>query len=72
MSDKEQISALCERMCQAMIAKDEAVLDTVLADDFILVHLTGLRQSKKTVYNSHYGQHTPLLFCRDRGYTYLC
>ena len=35
-------------MYRAMIEKDEAVLCEVLADDFVLVHMTGLRQDKNT------------------------
>ena len=44
--DKQQLTALYERMYKAMIAKDSIVLDEVHADDFVLVHMTGMRQSK--------------------------
>ncbi|MBQ9555712.1 MAG: nuclear transport factor 2 family protein [Muribaculaceae bacterium] len=44
--DKRQIAALYERMYKAMIAKDSTVLEEVHADDFVLVHMTGMRQSK--------------------------
>lgn len=44
--DKQQLAALYERMYKAMIAKDSAVLDEVHADDFVLVHMTGMHQSK--------------------------
>ena len=44
--DKLQLAALYERMYKAMIAKDSIVLDEVHADDFVLVHMTGMRQSK--------------------------
>ena len=44
--DKQQLAALYERMYQAMIAKDSTVLDEVHADDFVLVHMTGMHQSK--------------------------
>lgn len=44
--DKQQLAALYERMYKAMIAKDSTVLDEVHADDFVLVHMTGMHQSK--------------------------
>ena len=48
MGEKESLKQLYERMYRAMIEKDEAVLREVLADDFVLVHMTGLRQNKDT------------------------
>ena len=48
MGEKESLKQLYERMYRAMIEKDEAVLREVLADDFVLVHMTGLRQDKDT------------------------
>lgn len=45
-TDKEQIAALYEKMYKALIDKDEAVLNDVHAEDFVLVHMTGLRQQK--------------------------
>ena len=33
-------------MYQAMVAKDTATLNRLHADDFVLVHMTGMRQSK--------------------------
>jgi len=47
MDDKEQIVNLYWQMYQAMIAKDIAALDTILADGSVLVHMTGTRQPKK-------------------------
>ena len=44
--DKQELAALYERMYKAMIARDSAVLDEVHADDFVLIHMTGMRQSK--------------------------
>lgn len=44
--DKQQLAALYERMYKAMIAKDSTILDEVHADDFVLVHMTGMHQSK--------------------------
>ena len=45
MDDRQQIYALYERMYKAMIAKDADVLHQVHAPDFVLVHMTGMRQS---------------------------
>ena len=47
MDDRQQISALYERMYKAMIAKDAEVLRHVHAPDFVLVHMTGMRQSRE-------------------------
>lgn len=46
MSDKEQILQLYREMYRAMVAKDTATLNRLHADDFVLVHMTGIRQSK--------------------------
>lgn len=46
MDDKSQIRELHEQMYQAMVAKDIATLDKLHADDFVLTHMTGMRQSK--------------------------
>lgn len=46
MNDKEQIMQLYETMYKAMIAKDMDVLDEVLDEYFVLIHMTGMRQSK--------------------------
>lgn len=34
-------------MYRAMIAKDSATLARVMTDDFVLIHMTGMSQSKK-------------------------
>ncbi len=47
MDDKKEIAALYESMYRAMIAKDSATLARVMSDDFVLIHMTGMRQSKK-------------------------
>ncbi len=47
MDDKKEIAALYESMYRAMIAKDSATPARVMSDDFVLVHMTGMRQSKK-------------------------
>ena len=46
MTDIEQIQEQYKKMYDAMIRKDEAALSTVLDDSFVLVHMTGMRQSK--------------------------
>ena len=47
MDDKSLIEALYREMYQAMVAKDTATLNRVHTDDFVLVHMTGMRQSKQ-------------------------
>lgn len=46
MTDKEQITRLYEDMLRYMIAKDTVFLGSLLADDSVLVHMTGHRQPK--------------------------
>lgn len=46
MDEKRQIEYLYKQMYQAMITKDIATLDTILADGSVLIHMTGSRQSK--------------------------
>ncbi len=47
MDDRQQIAALYERMYKAMIAKDAETLREVHAPDFVLVHMTGMQQSRE-------------------------
>jgi len=47
MTDKEQITRIYEDMYTAMVQKNFSVLETVLADSFVLIHMTGMRQSKR-------------------------
>lgn len=47
MDDKQLIIDLYRRMYSAMVEKDTAVLDEVHDDSFVLVHMTGMRQSKQ-------------------------
>lgn len=47
MDDKTAITETYKRMYAAMIAKDANALSEVLDDDFVLVHMTGMRQSKQ-------------------------
>ena len=43
---EQQIRELYARTWRAMIAKDEQALNDCHSDDFVLVHMTGTRQSK--------------------------
>ena len=47
MNDREQIRQLYLAMCNAMIAKDTSTLAMVHADDYVLTHMTGARQTKR-------------------------
>ena len=47
MNDKEQIIALYHQMYQAMVEKDTTTLNRIHAPEFVLVHMTGMRQSKQ-------------------------
>lgn len=46
MDDEQALRNLYERTYKAMIAKDERALREVHADDFILVHMTGMKQTR--------------------------
>ena len=46
MTDEQKIVKLYKEMYTAMINKDRAGLERVHDDSFILVHMTGMRQSK--------------------------
>ena len=43
----EEIRQAYIRMYEGMISKDEKVLNEVLDDSFVLVHMTGMRQPKQ-------------------------
>jgi len=45
-NDEKLIREAYTRMYDGMIAKDEQILKEVLDDSFVLVHMTGMRQSK--------------------------
>ena len=47
MSDKEQIEACYQQMYRGMVEKDWGLLSEVLDDTFVLIHMTGMRQSKE-------------------------
>ena len=44
---KEQIEDCYRQMYQGMTQKDRKVLSAVLDDSFVLIHMTGMRQSKE-------------------------
>ena len=46
-ADIEAIRQAYMRMYDGMISKDEKVLNDVLDDSFVLVHMTGMRQPKQ-------------------------
>ena len=46
MDDKKQIAALYEQMYKAMITKDMVALDSLHASEFVLTHMTGMKQTK--------------------------
>ena len=52
MNDKSQIEALYREMYKAMVEKDTATLSRVHADDFVLIHMTGMHQSKQVYIQS--------------------
>ena len=52
MDDREEIKQRYETMCSAMIHKDRNALADVLDDSYVLVHMTGMRQSKGEFINA--------------------
>ena len=47
MTDEEKIIQLYKDMYSAMVNKDKSELERVHDDSFALIHMTGMRQSKK-------------------------
>ena len=47
MSDREELAELYHAMYRAMIAKDEAGLEKIHDEDFVLIHMTGMHQDKQ-------------------------
>lgn len=47
MNDKTQIADNYRKMYWGMIQKDRTVLESVLHDTFVLVHMTGMQQSRE-------------------------
>ena len=52
MDDKQIIKKLYIKLCNASINKDIDKLNEILADDYVLIHMTGKRQSKQDYINS--------------------
>ena len=52
MTDKEKIIQLYREMYTAMVNKDRAELERVHDDSFVLVHMTGMRQSRQEYINA--------------------
>ena len=52
MDDKEKIENCYRQMYLGMIRKDRSMLTEVLDDSFVLVHMTGMRQSKTAFINA--------------------
>lgn len=50
--DEEIIKNMYIDLCEASINKDTQKIDELLSDDYILVHMTGMKQSKKDYINS--------------------
>lgn len=47
MDEKKQIELVYEQMYRTMVEKDTVALNRLHADDFVLVHMTGMHQSKQ-------------------------
>ena len=47
MTDKEKIADIYRRYWDGMIRKDAELLRSLMADDYYLMHMTGVRQSKE-------------------------
>lgn len=47
MDDQKLLTECYNTMYRGMVQKNRALLDRVLNDSFVLLHMTGMRQSKK-------------------------
>lgn len=47
MSDDDALRALYEVLYDGMVRKDRRLLESVLDEGFVLVHMTGMRQSRE-------------------------
>ena len=47
MTDEEACTQLYRDLCDASMRKDAAGMAVALADDYVLVHMTGMRQGKR-------------------------
>ncbi|MBQ8131596.1 MAG: nuclear transport factor 2 family protein [Bacilli bacterium] len=52
MNDVEVVKELYRDLCTASIKKDLDLLDRLLSDDYELVHMTGMHQTKSEYMNS--------------------
>jgi len=52
MTDQEQITKLYHDMYRAMVEKNRAELERVHDESFVLLHMTGMRQSKQVYIDS--------------------
>ena len=52
MEDEEIIRELYIKLCDASIKKDKNTLLDILSDDYILVHMTGMNQSREQYIDS--------------------
>ena len=52
MTDQEQITKLDHDMYRAMVEKNRAELERVHDESFVLLHMTGMRQSKQVYIDS--------------------
>lgn len=52
MEDEEIIKELYIKLCDASIKKDKNTLLDILSDDYILVHMTGMNQSREQYIDS--------------------
>lgn len=52
MTDEQMIKNLYEEMYSAMINKNKFVLEHIHDDSFVLIHMTGMRQTKKVYISS--------------------
>lgn len=46
MNGRQELCLCYEQLYRGMVAKDLALLQKTLSDDFVLVHMTGMQQSK--------------------------
>ncbi len=47
MADEETLRKMCCDLCDASMRKDAAAIRALLAPDYVLVHMTGMRQSRE-------------------------
>ena len=74
--DRKEIEQVYHEMYRAMVSKDRAELERLHDDSFVLVHMTGMQQSKEVYINSimdgalnYYSEHTEGLDIKITGDT---